>query len=102
VYRLLLSSHRAATLTPVLRISCNCRFGIVVATVAPGFVSTDRVGWKLSAPGVGDSIRAQSSWGRVATPDEVAEAVAFAAAYWRVPWVTGAVIDLNGASYLRM
>ena len=78
-----------------------CRYGIVVASVAPGFVSTDRVAGKVVGP-VGEAIRGQSSWGRVAEPAEVAETVAFAAAFWRVPWVTGAVLDVNGASYLRM
>lgn len=73
----------------------------MVASVAPGFVKTDRVAGKVEGA-AGEAIRAQSSWGRVAEPSEVAETVAFAAAYWRVPWVAGSVLDVNGASYLRV
>ena len=91
----------SAWVTSVTKHPPFCRHGIVVASVAPGFISTDRVAGKVVGP-VGEAIRGQSSWGRVAEPAEVAEAVAFAAAFWRVPWVTGAVLDINGASYLRM
>ena len=78
-----------------------CRHAIVVASVAPGFVGTERVAHKVEGD-VGEAIRSQSSWGRVASPMEVAEAVAFSAAFWRVPWISGAVLDINGASYLRV
>jgi 3-oxoacyl-[acyl-carrier protein] reductase len=74
-------------------------YRIAVAAVAPGFVRTDMVESLLSSP-AGDDIRAQSPFGRVAEPDEVASAVAWLA----LPgsqWASGAVIDLNGASYLR-
>jgi NAD(P)-dependent dehydrogenase (short-subunit alcohol dehydrogenase family) len=53
----------------------------------------------LSGP-AGDAIRAQSPFGRVAEPEEVASAVAWLAQPDSV-WASGAVIDLNGASYLR-
>jgi 3-oxoacyl-[acyl-carrier protein] reductase len=72
---------------------------IGVAAVAPGFIRTDMAETLLSGP-AGDGIRAQSPFGRVAEPEEVASAVA-----WLVQpdalWASGAVIDLNGASYLR-
>jgi 3-oxoacyl-[acyl-carrier protein] reductase len=48
----------------------------------------------------GDAIRAQSPFGRVAEPDEIASAVAWLAAEAPV-WLSGAVLDANGASYLR-
>jgi 3-oxoacyl-[acyl-carrier protein] reductase len=73
--------------------------GITVATVAPGFVATDMAAALLDGPG-GDAIRAQSPLGRVATPDEVAAVVAFFASKEAV-FATGAVVDVNGASYLR-
>jgi len=73
--------------------------GIAVAAVAPGFVSTEMAESVLSGPD-GDAIRAQSPFGRVAEPDEVASAVAWLASPAAV-WASGAVIDLNGALYLR-
>jgi len=73
--------------------------GISVATVAPGFVETDMAAEFLSGP-EGDAIRAQSPWGRVARPEEVAAAVLYLASR-DAEFVSGAVLDLNGASYLR-
>ena len=76
------------------------RYGVVVAAVAPGFVATPMAAPRLAGPD-GPGIAAQSPWGRVATPEEVAETVAFAAGYRRCPWLSGAVIDVNGASYVH-
>ncbi len=73
--------------------------GIAVTSVAPGFVATDMASAVLSGPG-GDEVRAQSPFGRVAQPGEVAAAVLFLASP-AAEWATGAVMDLNGASYLR-
>jgi NAD(P)-dependent dehydrogenase (short-subunit alcohol dehydrogenase family) len=73
--------------------------GIAVTTVAPGFVLTDMTVDLLDAP-AGDEIRAQSPFDRVATPDEVADAVFFLASA-RAEFASGAILDLNGASYLR-
>ena len=76
------------------------KHGIVVAAVAPGFVATPMAESVLSGPG-GDAIRGQSPWGRVATPEEVAAAALYAGAFWACPWLSGAILDVNGASYLR-
>ncbi|TDV57916.1 SDR family NAD(P)-dependent oxidoreductase [Actinophytocola oryzae] len=73
--------------------------GIVVASVAPGFVETERVADVLSGQ-QGADIRAQSPFGRVATPEEVAAAVTYLASPGAT-WSSGAILDLNGASYLR-
>jgi 3-oxoacyl-[acyl-carrier protein] reductase len=73
--------------------------GIYVTTVAPGFVETDMAASYLNGP-EGDSIRAQSPMGRAATPDEVARVVVFLAAPGSES-STGAIVDINGASYLR-
>ncbi|MDT0304394.1 SDR family NAD(P)-dependent oxidoreductase [Streptomonospora wellingtoniae] len=73
--------------------------GIGVASVAPGFTSTPRVEARLNADG-GDAIRGQSPFGRVATADEIASAVAYLASPESV-WTSGAVLDVNGASHLR-
>lgn len=73
--------------------------GIAVTSVAPGFVATDMAAGVLSGPG-GDAVRAQSPVGRVATPQEVADAIVYLASP-QAQWATGAVLDLNGASHLR-
>ena len=75
------------------------RYGIAVATVAPGYVETDMAAGYLAGPD-GDAIRAQSPFGRVARPDEIAAGVAFLASP-EAEWASGAILDLNGASYLR-
>lgn len=74
--------------------------GIAVTTLAPGFVDTEMAEELLNSP-VGDDIRAQSPFDRVATPTEVAQAVVALAGDWAT-WASGAVLDFNGASYLRM
>jgi NAD(P)-dependent dehydrogenase (short-subunit alcohol dehydrogenase family) len=73
--------------------------GILCAAVAPGFVATDMAAGVLDGPD-GDAVRAQSPFSRVARPDEIAAAVAWLATD-APAWVTGTVVDANGASYLR-
>jgi NAD(P)-dependent dehydrogenase (short-subunit alcohol dehydrogenase family) len=73
--------------------------GIAVAGVAPGFVRTDMVTDLLAGP-AGEQIRAQSPFGRVAEPEEVAAAVAWLTTENAV-WASGTIIDVNGASHLR-
>ena len=48
----------------------------------------------------GDEIRGQSPFGRVATAAEIAAAVVYLASA-EAEWASGAILDLNGASYLR-
>ncbi len=73
--------------------------GISVGTVAPGFVETEMAREVLEGPD-GDAVRAQSPYGRVARPEEVAAAVVWLASP-DARFSTGAIIDVNGASYLR-
>ncbi|MGE5287396.1 MAG: SDR family NAD(P)-dependent oxidoreductase [Micromonosporaceae bacterium] len=73
--------------------------GIAVATVAPGYVETDMTTEQLGTP-AGHEIRAQSPFGRVAQPGEIAAAVVYLASP-AAEWASGAILDLNGASYLR-
>lgn len=73
--------------------------GIFVGVVAPGYVETELVAEKLAGP-EGESIRGQSPLGRVARPEEVARAVLFLASEGS-EFMTGTIIDVNGASYLR-
>jgi 3-oxoacyl-[acyl-carrier protein] reductase len=85
-----LSGSLARTLAP---------YGIAVATVAPGYVQTEMAAEHLNSER-GDEIRAQSPFNRVATPAEIAAAVVYLASA-EAEWASGAIIDLNGASYLR-
>jgi len=73
--------------------------GISVVSIAPGFIATDMAAQLLDRP-EGDAIRAQSPFDRVATADEVARAI-LTLADPGAEWVSGAVVDFNGASYLR-
>jgi 3-oxoacyl-[acyl-carrier protein] reductase len=73
--------------------------GIAVATVAPGFVETDLSNVDLKSPR-GPEIRAQSPFHRVARAEEVAAAIVWLASP-EAEWASGAILDLNGASYLR-
>ena len=72
---------------------------IFVYVVAPGFVQTEMVAELLSGPD-GESIQKQSPLGRVATTDEVANTVLFLASEG-TDYLTGCIVDVNGASYLR-
>lgn len=72
---------------------------IYVYAVAPGWVATDMTEEALAGPD-GDSIRNQSPMGRVASPEEVAKTVVFLASEG-VDALTGCIVDVNGASYLR-
>jgi 3-oxoacyl-[acyl-carrier protein] reductase len=72
---------------------------ITVAAVAPGFVETDMAATHLAGES-GAAIRAQSPFGRVARPEEIAAAVIYLASP-EAAWASGAILDLNGASYLR-
>ncbi|HEU4491120.1 MAG TPA: SDR family oxidoreductase [Jiangellales bacterium] len=73
--------------------------GIAVTSVAPGFVATEMAEATLAGPR-GDEVRSQSPFGRVAEAAEVAAAVLYLASP-EAEWASGAVLDLNGASYLR-
>jgi len=73
--------------------------GVFVYTVAPGFVETDLTAHTLDGP-LGNEIRMQSPFERVAKPKEVAKIILFFAS--EAPeFMTGCIVDINGASYLR-
>lgn len=74
-------------------------YNIFVGVVAPGFVRTDMAAELLDGP-QGEVIRKQSPLNRVATPEEIAEAVVRLAADGML-YATGCILDVNGASYLR-
>ena len=73
--------------------------GIYVFTVAPGWVDTDMAARELEGP-EGETIRQQSPLGRVARPEEIAWTILLLAAPGS-EFMTGCIVDVNGASYLR-
>lgn len=70
--------------------------GVYVFVVAPGWVSTHRVAKAVQEK----VVLADQPLGRVATPEEVAQVVTYCALDAPAS-MTGAIIDVNGASYLR-
>jgi NAD(P)-dependent dehydrogenase (short-subunit alcohol dehydrogenase family) len=72
---------------------------ILAFAVCPGFVMTGMAEDYLASRG-GDKLLADIPLGRVAEPAEVASAVAYLALEAPAS-MTGAVIDINGASFVR-
>jgi NAD(P)-dependent dehydrogenase (short-subunit alcohol dehydrogenase family) len=72
---------------------------ILAFAVCPGFVMTGMAEDYLASRG-GDKLLADIPLGRVAMPEEVASAVRYLALEAPAS-MTGAVIDINGASYVR-
>jgi 3-oxoacyl-[acyl-carrier protein] reductase len=70
--------------------------GVQVFVVAPGWVATERVAAAVRSA----TVLADQPLGRVAAPEEVAQVVAFCALD-APESLTGAILDVNGASYLR-
>ena len=70
--------------------------GVYVFVVAPGWVSTPRVAGKIQDK----ALLADQPLGRAAAPEEVAQVVSFCALDAPAS-LTGAILDVNGASYLR-
>jgi len=73
--------------------------GVGCFAVAPGWVETDMTRDHLAGP-QGDDVRNQSPLGRVSTAAEVAAAVKFCVLDAPMA-MTGSILDVNGASYLR-
>jgi NAD(P)-dependent dehydrogenase (short-subunit alcohol dehydrogenase family) len=69
---------------------------IFVTAVAPGFVETERVREIVEKT----DARQQSPLGRIALPEEVAYTILFLASDG-AEFLTGGIVDINGASYLR-
>lgn len=73
--------------------------GIFAFAVTPGFTLTGMAEDYLSSRG-GEKVLAEIPLGRVASPEEVANAVAYLA-ITAPPSMTGAILDINGASFVR-
>lgn len=74
-------------------------YQIFVGIIAPGFVETDMAKEILDSK-AGEDIRQQSPLNRVAKPEEVAYGILFLASEGS-EFMTGTILDINGASYLR-
>jgi NAD(P)-dependent dehydrogenase (short-subunit alcohol dehydrogenase family) len=74
-------------------------YNITVGVVAPGFVETDMAAPYLQNE-AGEMLKKQSPLNRIASPEEVARLVAVFASDG-LEFMTGGIVDLNGASYLR-
>jgi len=72
---------------------------ISVYTVAPGWVLTDMTEHIMESPR-GDEVRRQSPLNRIAQPEEIGKLVLMLASEG-TEYMTGCIIDINGASYLR-
>jgi NAD(P)-dependent dehydrogenase (short-subunit alcohol dehydrogenase family) len=72
---------------------------IAVYSIAPGWVDTDMALLHPVGP-EGDDIRSQSPLNRIARPEEIARIVLFLASE-KSQYMTGCIVDANGASYLR-
>ena len=73
--------------------------GVLAFAVCPGFTMTDMAGDYLERRG-GSGILADIPLGRVAEPGEIAQVCAFLALEAPAS-MTGAVLDINGASFVR-
>ncbi|MET0274606.1 MAG: SDR family oxidoreductase [Phenylobacterium sp.] len=73
--------------------------GILAFAICPGFTMTGMADDYLASRG-GDKLLADIPLGRVAMPEEVASVAAYAALDAPAS-MTGAVLDINGASYVR-
>ena len=75
------------------------KHNITVGVIAPGFVNTDMAAIYLDSE-AGELVKKQSPFNRVATPEEVARLVAVFSSEGN-EFMSGGIVDLNGASYLR-
>lgn len=86
------------SLTQSLAAACAAA-GIYVYGIAPGWIDTDMAAPYLTSA-AGEAVRQQSPLNRVAQPDEIARIAVFLAEPASA-WLTGSVVDANGASYFH-
>ena len=71
---------------------------VLVYTIAPGWVDTDMAALGMEGPNA-QEIKNQSPLRRIARPEEIARSVVMLA--FGIEFMTGCILDVNGASYLR-
>ena len=96
------SMHYAASKASVIALTKSiargyARDGIRAYTIAPGWVATEMADSLMTDPA---AIARELPMGAIAPPEDVANTIAFLAADL-APHLTGATLDLNGASYVR-
>jgi NAD(P)-dependent dehydrogenase (short-subunit alcohol dehydrogenase family) len=84
----------AFTLTLAREVARKC---ITVNAVAPGYIETDMTK-DLPVPVV-DQVKSMTPMGRLGTPEEVAETIAFLASP-SASYITGQVISVNGGMHM--
>jgi 3-oxoacyl-[acyl-carrier protein] reductase len=84
-------AHTLANLLGARRITVN--------SIAAGVVDTDMGSWVQSATGLEASVVSTIAFGRLGTPDDIAEIVAFLASD-AAGWITGATLDASGGQWL--
>lgn len=73
--------------------------GVLAYAVAPGFVQSEMSDASIARYGL-EKLLADNPMGEMAAPEDIAHTVAFLAS-GLVPHMTGATLDINGASYVR-
>jgi NAD(P)-dependent dehydrogenase (short-subunit alcohol dehydrogenase family) len=71
------------------------RHGIRSNAVCPGMVYTPMTAWRLDQPELRDMVESTIPLGRVAQPEEIAEAIAVLAS-GRLGYLTGAALNIDG------
>jgi NAD(P)-dependent dehydrogenase (short-subunit alcohol dehydrogenase family) len=95
------ASSKAAVRTLTQTIARNhARDGILAYIVAPGIVRTPMSEVSATFRGGVDAVNAALAMGEMVEPEEVAALIAFLAG-GSVRHLTGATLDVNGASYIR-
>ncbi len=98
------SMHYAASKAAVVALTRSiakgyAKDGVCAYVIAPGWIETERVMPKLTAPG-NEAMIGEIPMGRPAPPGEVANLVVFLLT-GAVKHATGATFDINGASYFH-
>jgi 3-oxoacyl-[acyl-carrier protein] reductase len=73
--------------------------GVLAYAIAPGFVQSDMADHSIAQYGL-EKLLTDNPMGEMASPEDIAHTVAFLAS-GLVPHMTGATLDINGASYVR-
>jgi 3-oxoacyl-[acyl-carrier protein] reductase len=94
------AASKAGVLALTRSIARNyAKSGVLAYALAPGFVQSDMADYSIEQYGL-EKLLADNPMGEMAPPEDVAHTVAFLAS-GLVPHMTGATLDINGASYVR-